>query len=757
MDSVWTVIDLLDVGGVGRELVGGKAAVLGELAVEGFPVPSGFVVASAAAENPDGLASVLAVAAVRVGSGRFAVRSSGAVEDLPDASYAGLYESYLGVESANLAEAVLRCIAAADADRVRAYRDRRSSSEGVGARPRMAVLVQRMVDAVAAGVAFTANPVSGDRGEIVVTAVRGLGERLVSGESIGEDWVSRAGQATRVRPSPDGASVLDPGQAVRVAELAARVADRYGYPQDIEWAIDTDGRLWLLQARPMTALPGPVEWVPPGPGLWMRNFRLGEWLPEAVTPLFADWLLPQLEGGYLDGMRSSIGTVVPFRYAVVHGWYYTATPVPSPRLLTRAVTESRGRVLRVLFNALVRVNRNPVAADRAVLRRLDVQWRREEFPRYRSLVARGERDLGTATPDRIPEIVDDVTREAGAYLWFLAIVGGSAWKIEACLVRFCREHLTDPLDQVGGTVQVLLRGLPGTEPETPPHAVQSVDWFHPVAGELPQPPPDPGTVAERHDQLASQRVNAETACRAALADRPRLLARFTALLDVAQRYTVIREEQARDFTLGWPLLRACARRLGEHLLTNGAVDAADDLFFLTRTELDTHLHTPQPDRDRLVDVAARRRTEWERQRRLGAPLTLGTPPRLVGDLIAKTVEAARGTQPVPDGAIIGQPASPGRATGPVRVLASPDDFTRFAAGEILVAKATAPAWTPLFAFAAAVVTDSGTLAAHASLIAREYGIPAVVGTGNATTRLRTGQIVTVDGTNGVVIPTAQIP
>ena len=117
------------------------------------------------------------------------------------------------------------------------------------------------------------------------------------------------------------------------------------------------------------------------------------------------------------------------------------------------------------------------------------------------------------------------------------------------------------------------------------------------------------------------------------------------------------------------------------------------------------------------------------------------------------MEAVRTTGPAPEDAIVGQPASPGRATGPVRIIHGPGDFDRFQPGEVLVARATAPAWTPLFARAVAVVTDGGTLAAHASLVAREYGIPAVVATGDATTRLADGQVVTVDGGAGTVHPT----
>src|SRR4029450_12498243 len=168
------------------------------------------------------------------------------------------------------------------------------------------------------------------------------------------------------------------------------------------------------------------------------------------------------------------------------------------------------------------------------------------------------------------------------------------------------------------------------------------------------------------------------------------------------------------------------------------------VFYLTRAQLDTH--TP------LQDVVGRRRAAWERQRRLVAPLTPGRPPRLLTKELLGAVDAVRTTDPAPEDAIVGQPASPGRATGPVRIVHGPGDFDGFQPAEVLAARATAPAWTPLFARAVAVVTDGGTLAAHASLVAREYGIPAVVATGDATTRLADGQVVTVDGGAGTVQP-----
>jgi len=732
------VVRLTEAAGLGRQVMGGKAAVLAELAAAGFAVPAGFVVTSGARDDPV-LASRVAAEAGRLGGTRFAVRSSAVAEDLPDASYAGLYDTLLDVPTDQLGDALHECFSAANSPRVAGYHQHHGGG-GTG----MAVLVQVMVDAACAGVAFTAHPVTGDRHQTVVTATLGLGEALVSGRATGEEWISTGTHATITRRGPT--RVLTARQARAVADLARRIADRYGRPQDVEWAIDRAGRLWLLQARPMTALP-PMAWTAPGPGLWMRNFRLGEWLPEPTTPLFATWLLPMIEQGYLDGMHTTVGVRVPFRWALVNGWYYNAAPIPSPALLARVLAGGR-QTVTTLFHALIQVGRNPAAADRAVLSALDRQWRDVELPRYRQLVSAAAAEIPAADPRRLTGLVDQLGRQAGIALWYLAIVGGSAWKMEACLTRFTRRYLAGVLPDTDGGAQVLLRGLPGTAPALDPHAVHSADWYHPIAEELPAPPADPHPTGDRHTALAAQRLAVEQRCAAALAGWPRQATQFEALLRVTQRYTVIREHQARTFTLAWPALRACAYRLGRHLVDTGAIPQADDVYFCTRAELDTVL-TGGTDSHAVTG----RRERWEQQRRLAAPLTLGHPPRLIGDVIDRTVQRARptGAAAVADGeVIVGQPASAGQATGPVRVVTDPRDFAVFAAGDVLVAHATAPVWTPLFALAAAVVTDGGTLAAHASLVAREYGIPAVVGTGTATTRLRSGQHVTVDGTAGTV-------
>jgi len=717
-----------------RSELGAKAANLAHLASARFPVPPGFVVTPAAEEHLGEISAQILEAAAELGAQRFAVRSSGTAEDLESASFAGQYETLLDVRVDELPAAVGRVIDSASTSRVAVYREARAGATGETAAPSMAVLVQVMVEADASGVAFTANPVTGERGEVVITAARGFGERLVSGEALGDEWVVQGDEASCRRKSEDAIAAE---QAVKIAELARRAEAHFGSPQDIEWAISGD-ELYLLQARPMTALPEPVEWKPPRPGYWMRNFRLGEWLPEAMTPLFADWLLALIEDGYLRGMRSAVGTTVPFGYAVINGWYYTTLPEILPRLLARALLESRGRMIPVLWNALIRVNSNPVGADRAVLSSLADEWSTELLPRYQRLVTGAQERIESATTAELVGIVDEVGTTAGEYLFSLAIVGGSAWKMEAALAKFLRKHLAGRVDS---GYQVLLRGVQGVEAGTPPHAVQSVDWYRPTLGELGLASEDPDAQA-RQRKIATEREAAEAACRAALAGRPRLLARFEAQLEVAQRYAALRERQARDFTLGWPLLRRCALRLGEALVAGGVVNAAEDIFFLARSELDGH--------GLKSGAVANRRHTWERQRRLAAPLALGVPPKPLRSLMHGAAEAAR-TKPVPpDAVLVGEPASPGRASGAVRIVRSPEDFPDFRDGEVLVARLTAPAWTPLFGRAAAVVTDGGALAAHASLVAREYGIPAVVGAGDATLRLRDGQAVTVDGGAGTV-------
>jgi len=429
--------------------------------------------------------------------------------------------------------------------------------------------------------------------------------------------------------------------------------------------------------------------------------------------------------------------------------------------------------------ALALSTSRPDLAERAFIARVARRWREELLPRYQHVVASWETRVEAATPAELVQAIDAVAGVAGAYLWDFSVAGGHAWKAEHALARFCRRHL--PERAARGHQELLLGlpvGLPAPYPAAPPHAVQSLDWIRPTLGEvegngvIQRDSATADDLARRRTQMETARRAAETACRAALASRPALRARFDRLLALAQRYAVLREEQASWFTLGWPFLRRAVLRLGEELRRRGAIAQVEDVFFLTKAEVEARLGAAlqrgsvgqEGSRERtrgnvLRAAVIARRQAWERQRRLSPPLVLGNP--LGARLITRATDAMRVPEAVTPATsaevkaeaietLTGMPASPGRATGPVRVIRGSEDFVRFQPGDVLVAQVTAPAWTPLFGRAAAVVTDGGSLAAHASLVAREYGIPAVVGTGDATARLRDGQRVTVDGSAGIV-------
>ncbi len=223
-----------------------------------------------AAALPPDIAQALRDATLALCECPLAVRSSGMAEDLENASFAGQYETVLDVRGPHaVADAVRRVWASAFSRHLSAYR----TAHGQNGTHGIAVLVQRLVPAEAAGVAFTVNPVSGDRSETIVSAVCGLGERLVSGEASPDEWVVRGDEAV-ARVAPEGA--IDADQARAVARLARQVEAHFGgVPQDVEWAL-LDGQPFLLQARPITTLTAPpVEPVAvpvePPPGFWQRE------------------------------------------------------------------------------------------------------------------------------------------------------------------------------------------------------------------------------------------------------------------------------------------------------------------------------------------------------------------------------------------------------------------------------------------------------------------------------------------------------
>jgi phosphohistidine swiveling domain-containing protein len=733
-------ISLEDARAQDSAVAGCKAAVLARLRAAGFPVPAAFVV-------PAGVdvSEVLAdLPGGDPGLDRFAVRSSAAAEDRADASFAGQYETLLDVARADVEEAVRRVRVSGASHRVRAY----AGDAGGNA---IAVLVQLMLHPRAAGVAFTADPISGDRAVTLVTAVAGLGEPLVSGQVGGDSWRVKHGRAVS---EPGGLApaeeVLTSREVESIAELARRVEAVFGVPQDIEWAIDGP-TLWLLQARPMTALPEAASWEPPVRGAFSRSFRLGEWIGAPVTPLFEDWLLGRIEDRLHDRHAEWIGMrgIRPY-HLVLNGWYFYSLeflPV-TLRGIARSLPGMLARFVRTPRRVVVAF---PQAA-RFGVPLYEREWREDLLPRYRNTVRDATLDVGEVPLDELLAVIDRLADVAGDYFASMAIVAGYAYKAEINLALWYRRHL----GRLGESHLPLLVGLAPAPAELAGHLVESLDWWYPTRGERTPTVAGAGLrddLAVVASRLDVQRLAATSRARQALRQRKQRI--FERLLTEAQHAASVREEQVASFTLAWPLFRSVLRRLGDALVAAERIETPDDIYFLKRSEVEEtisavsrgHARTLREGAGLRAQVAERRAAR-ERATRVIAPLSAGPFPWLIRTLM--NARAAFGASTRPDALLHGAPASPGTATGAVRVIRDLAGAERLQPGEILVAPLTTPAWTPLFRIAAGVVTDVGNAMSHTSIVAREYGIPTVVGCGDATARLTDGSRVTVDGAAGTV-------
>lgn len=725
---------------------GAKAARLAALAAQGFRVPDGFVVTCQVFDTPaarhrewttpdDGAHEPLPHDVewdlrrlVRPGGpyhgARLAVRSSAAAEDLADASFAGQYDTFLDVRGEDdLVDRVRRCFASAYAHRVTAY-----TASHHDAPAGMAVLVQRFIDADAAGVAFTAHPTTGERDVVVVSAVQGVGESLVSGQATPEEWEVRNQTALRRRSLEP---VLEEDMALEVAALARRVEERAGCPQDIEWAYA--GRdLVLLQARPMTALPDPVSWRAPLPGAWIRNFRLGEWLGDPVTPLFESWLIARVEARFAQTIERVFGLPVSEpQHVLVNGWYFYGLAVPSGLTMLKRLPIVLWRVATHFRRAMALTPPTAHIGYASECRR----WRDQLLPEYEQTVAAATADIERADDLGLIRCIDRLADAVGDQFSSIIGVAGFAAKSEGPLLAFWKAHLS----HIEGSWLHLVRSP--NEAGVSNHAVQGLDWYLPTLGETGHRAV--ALDAATRERLAGESRAIEASARAALAPTPRLLHQFDRLVATAREAHLMRQRQTGAFTLAWPAMRRALDRLGAWLVASGRLSDAQDVYFLRRDELTgTNLPTH-------AALAERRRT-WLGQRSLTPPLLLGELTSVWKQAFAQMDALVHGdAAPAPD-EIRGYPGSPGRVTGRVRILRRLDELERLNVGEILVAPVTTPGWTPAFALARAVITDTGSIASHASIVAREYGIPAVVATGDATARLSDGQVVTVDGSRGVV-------
>jgi pyruvate,water dikinase len=740
------VLRLDDPQSLDPRVVGFKASRQALLMRDGFTVPGGFVLTLAASRffyrandlNYDSLPAAFTRAAIPrtictlledLPDGPWAVRSSATNEDVLDASFAGLYRTVLNVNGAEqLRSAIRKCWAAVALPGPRAYGAPLNNGD-----PQLALLIQRQLQARVSGVACTIDPVSGESRTIVAAARRP--SAIVQGTTQGEQWsVGRDRKAV----CRDDHGILSENDALEVADLAERIAEHFGGPQEIEWAFE-DQRLYVLQSRPIAALNW--EWQAPAPGAFVRNVRLGEWLGAPLSPLAADWLVPALERDASDFRRRWVGLPLPEPASVlVNGWFYASVNQGPQRI---------GDALRMISRMFLHLTLHPRRGTIIFLGRLSDpaaryalrEWDEIVMPRQAELILDGEDQLSELDAPRLLEFIDELVSAAAQGFSLISAICGAAWKAELLLAEYYQRHVKGLLDE---PPQFLLCGLDNDL--TSSNAVFSLDWAEPTASELGFKVDDNALNAQR-ERARELRKRALEDVLKTLSGRRRARRQFNHLFKRAAERASQRSQCISKVTGVWTLMRKALLKFGAQCVEAGLLDVATDVFFLKRAELVAFANDQPP--DMRLTVRERRRT-YHRQQAANPPLVLGELPTSFKRAL-KIAEVLRWpARSTHDDMIVGLPASPGRGRGRVRTARTPPELAALRPGEVLVVPLLTPAWVPLAAHAAAAVVDTGNHLMHASLLAREIGLPCVVGTGDATLRLRNGELVEVDGSAGTV-------
>jgi pyruvate,water dikinase len=744
-----------------------------------------------------------------------AVRSSATAEDLPGASFAGQQETYLNIRAEEaLLEAVKKCWASLWTARAIAYRIKNNIDQNTVA---LAVVVQELVFAEAAGIMFTVNPLNGRRGELVINAAWGLGEAVVSGavtpdtltvdkpkgrvirREIAEKQVMtvRTEEGTREVPVPDPQkkkAVLSDAQTLELARLGMKIEEFYGMPMDVEWTL-ANGRFAVVQARPITALP--PEWILPDAKAVYGRGSLAEHIPSPVTPLFATLgleianqaaaeLLERVAGKGAEVMLTKEGSYVVFN-GYVYGGY-------------RMDAKALGVILKVSFSQLAPIFRGSVARWQAARKELAAVVADGEKKPIESLtpseLLEGVRTVFSAACRYFTQIQTTLPAASMSEIFFtrnynslikrrqdpeatIFLLGSEtvALQSEKSLFNLAMWLRTNSLEEhiLRTPNDQLLADLGQASPPQPVPAdlwnewqtrfQEHLDEFGRTAYEFdfanPTPAETPGPLLDAikaflegkaHDPYQRQReavAKREQATQSILnrVGWPRR-GWFQKLLHWAQDTGPMRENSIFDMGMGHPLIRRMFAELGRRFVAGGAIGSADDIYWLEKSEVEELIAALESGKP-LPNFAERvpaRKAEWQSFLKLTPPVML--PEKTRWNKLVHGDEAEK-----KDGKTIlkGIGTSGGTITAPARVLFGPEDFNAMKPGEVLVAVTTTPAWTPLFAMASAVVTDIGGPLSHSSIVAREYGIPAVMAARGATRHIQSGQMVTVDGSAGTVI------
>ncbi len=737
-----------------------------------------------------------------------AVRSSATAEDLSEASFAGQQDTYLNIRGEQaLLDAVKRCFASLWSERAMNYRARQAIPP---MEARLAVVIQQMVFADASGVLFTANPLSGDHNHLVIDATWGLGEALVSGlvtpdhilvdkrtgkvlvQTVADKttMIVSTADGTQERPVPPlqrHARVLKNTAIASLVQVGKQIEQVYDRPMDIEWC-QADHKIMIVQARPITTLPAvPISWDAPGKGQWLHGGGTFEMITEPISPLFETSLLPTFYQSIMQmldgiGLKDALPEV-PYR--IVNGFIYLHMAMrlrpwhlvgvlrdfglhlnsmkdqETEQTIYRQAVEQLSQVPATersnadLLEAIDALGQAAMRYWLQIMKIVQVIYRREK--RFSDFYARQVRQEGDPEAEVFLRGQKILPWEAECSTFALAQLARNLPDVADILLTNNPDVLSLLKQNESG--QRFLAAL-DQHLSRYGHQLASFDLRLPTLADDPRPvigevvaflngKESPG---DRQQRLVQEREQALAIVSRRLS--PRTRQEFLRLLSEAQSAARVREDAVFQVGLAWTPMHRFALNLGSRLEQAGVIASPEDIFWLRLEEIRSIVgvlegkHTVES-LAHVVDERQFKETQWSK---VEAPylLPVDSRPGFWWGWIFPTPELQRH----PDAhTLIGLGVSPGKVTATARVIRRLEDANELNPGEILVAHTTTPAWTPIFAKAAGLVTDLGGPLAHGSIVAREYDIPAVMGTGNATRKIQSGQTITVYGSEGRVLLT----